>query len=144
MQTICSWETMQTVVFTLYAFISSIIQLEVITLLLLLKVRWPDRITLLRGNHETRQVNLSLYFIVLLILVVDSMMSVFANITTSLCGAPSTKCLICSRSLRQSKKKCLLFMEVSLPTSSRFIKSEILTAQAITVGYPFIINFSVL
>ena len=28
-------------------------------MLLLLKVRWPDRITLLRGNHETRQVNLS-------------------------------------------------------------------------------------
>lgn len=30
--------------------------LETLTLLLLLKARYPDRITLIRGNHETRQV----------------------------------------------------------------------------------------
>jgi diadenosine tetraphosphatase ApaH/serine/threonine PP2A family protein phosphatase len=30
--------------------------LETLTLLLLLKARFPDRITLIRGNHETRQV----------------------------------------------------------------------------------------
>ena len=35
-------------------------KVEIITLLLLLKVRYPDRIILLRGNHETRQVNISL------------------------------------------------------------------------------------
>ncbi len=29
---------------------------ECITLLLALKVRWPQRITLLRGNHESRQI----------------------------------------------------------------------------------------
>mmetsp|Transcript_31595 Transcript_31595/g.71066 ORF Transcript_31595/g.71066 Transcript_31595/m.71066 type:complete len:336 (-) Transcript_31595:67-1074(-) len=29
---------------------------ECITLLLALKVKWPDRITLLRGNHESRQI----------------------------------------------------------------------------------------
>ncbi|CAE7465853.1 PP2A4 [Symbiodinium sp. KB8] len=29
---------------------------EVVTLVTLLKVRWPDRITLLRGNHESRQI----------------------------------------------------------------------------------------
>lgn len=34
-------------------------QVETITLLVLLKVRYPDRVFLIRGNHETRQVNIS-------------------------------------------------------------------------------------
>ena len=35
---------------------------ETITLLVLLKVRYPDRVFLIRGNHETRQVNISCGF----------------------------------------------------------------------------------
>ena len=37
-------------------------QVETITLLVLLKVRYPDRVFLIRGNHETRQVNISCVF----------------------------------------------------------------------------------
>jgi len=31
-------------------------QVEVVTLVTLLKVRWPHRVTILRGNHESRQI----------------------------------------------------------------------------------------
>lgn len=30
--------------------------IEVVTLMIALKVRWKDRITILRGNHESRQI----------------------------------------------------------------------------------------
>jgi hypothetical protein len=35
---------------------------ETMTLLLLMKARWPRRITLLRGNHESRQITQVLHF----------------------------------------------------------------------------------
>ena len=35
---------------------------EVLTLLVALKVRYKDRITILRGNHESRQITQVLFF----------------------------------------------------------------------------------
>lgn len=52
--TICLWEIMLTEVFKLIS--SGHHSVETVTLLIALKVRHKDRITILRGNHESRQI----------------------------------------------------------------------------------------
>lgn len=42
---------------------------ETLELLLLLKLRYPNRITLLRGNHETRQITQVVIMLSLLIIL---------------------------------------------------------------------------
>merc|ERR1712000_608914 len=49
---------------------------ETFLLLVALKVRYPDRITLIRGNHESRQITQSTAF----------MTNVFANMVALQCG----------------------------------------------------------
>lgn len=47
------WSCFSFYVFTLACDIS---QVETVTLLVALKVRYPDRLYILRGNHESRQI----------------------------------------------------------------------------------------
>ena len=43
---------------------------ETVTLLVALKVRFKDRLTILRGNHESRQIT-QVYFFLFLLIIID-------------------------------------------------------------------------
>lgn len=53
--------------------------LETFTLLLVLKARYPDKITLLRGNHESRQITQVYGFFGTFLLMVDECQTKYGN-----------------------------------------------------------------
>ena len=73
--------------------------------LMVFKARWPDRVTLLRGNHESRQITQVIENSILLrswyndycqiVRYMGSMMSVRTSMVIVMCGDIAVKCLTC-------------------------------------------------
>ena len=85
--------------------------LETLTRLMVFKARWPDRVTLLRGNHESRQIT-QVFFCnmngqkylnadmcvnkyLLACRFTGSTMSVRTSTGTATCGATAARCSTC-------------------------------------------------
>ena len=68
---------------------------ETVTLLVALKVRFKDRLTILRGNHESRQIT-QVYFFLFLLIIIDmvSTMNAWESTETLMSGSNSQNYLI--------------------------------------------------
>lgn len=90
--------------FTNYIFLGDFVDrgffsVQTFLLLLALKVRYPDRITLIRGNHESRQITQVYVVLFVLILFLQDMvfmMNVCASMAASMFGVIAPRCLIIS------------------------------------------------
>lgn len=86
---------------------------ETVTLLVALKVRYRDRLTILRGNHESRQITQVYISFYLILIGMVSMMNAWGNTVMPTFGSNLLSFSITFHWLPSSKDKSSVSMEVS-------------------------------